>query len=223
MNLNKVFKYQSFHLFAYLLCAAVLYLYFKGVSSPRSIVGLNVRQWVLVSWMFAGLFHLWILLSWRLELFYQKMSQWFGKAAFTVHRVGFVALAGGALLPLIAVSSLTSNTAGIDSKIRLVLIVVSTIPILWALYSVAFYFSINRAFGADHFFKEYRSKNLERRGIFKYIANSMYTVVLLLLYHPGLFFNSQAGLLLALLHHGFVWVHYFCTEKPDMKEIYSKA
>lgn len=23
-------------------------------------------------------------------------------------------------------------------------------------------------------------------------------------------------------HFAFVWVHYFCTEKPDMKEIYGR-
>ena len=48
----------------------------------------------------------------------------------------------------------------------------------------------------------------------------MYTVILLLLYHPGLFFESKLGLIAAACHHCFVWFHYVCTEKPDMGEIY---
>ena len=28
------------------------------------------------------------------------------------------------------------------------------------------------------------------------------------------------GIISALAHHILVWTHYFCTEKPDLKEIY---
>ena len=38
--------------------------------------------------------------------------------------------------------------------------------------------------------------------------------------HPGLFFESKLGLIAAACHHCFVWFHYFCTEKPDLREIY---
>ena len=108
----------------------------------------------------------------------------------------------------------------LNPVLRIILIVVTTPLILWAIYSVLFYFSINRAFGADHFFPEYKNKSLEKRGTFKYIPNSIYTVLLLLLYHPGLFYGSALGLVTALIHHLFVWTHYYCTEKPDLKEIY---
>jgi hypothetical protein len=58
------------------------------------------------------------------------------------------------------------------------------------------------------------------RGIFRYVPNSMYTVVLLAIYYPGLALQSWPALFVAATHHAFVWCHYFCTEKPDMKEIY---
>ncbi|MDH5681321.1 MAG: phosphatidylethanolamine N-methyltransferase family protein, partial [Spirochaetota bacterium] len=76
--------------------------------------------------------------------------------------------------------------------------------------------------GQDHFDGSYAQKGLELRGIFKYIPNSMYTVLFLALYHPGLYWDSLPGLLIALCHHIMVGAHYFCTEKPDMKEIYGK-
>jgi len=43
---------------------------------------------------------------------------------------------------------------------------------------------------------------------------------LLILWIPGLVFASRAALLAALFHHLYIWVHYFTTEKPDLKRIY---
>ena len=31
---------------------------------------------------------------------------------------------------------------------------------------------------------------------------------------------SWAGLVVAAFSHAYIWVHYFCTERPDMKLIY---
>jgi len=31
---------------------------------------------------------------------------------------------------------------------------------------------------------------------------------------------ATAALVLAAFCHAYIWVHYFCTEKPDMKRIY---
>ena len=145
---------------------------------------------------------------------------WFGPAGFTIFRIGFVAFASCRLLLLIPISMATAETASVPRTLSVGLIVVTTPFILWGLYSVFAYFGANRAFGADHFDPAYRQGILEKRGIFKYIPNSMYTVVLLALYHPGLLWHSWPGLIAAGAHHALVWTHYFCTEKPDMKEIY---
>ncbi len=48
----------------------------------------------------------------------------------------------------------------------------------------------------------------------------MYTVVLLATYHPGLVWQSAQGLAAEMAPQVFVWVHYFCTEKLDLREIY---
>ncbi len=74
--------------------------------------------------------------------------------------------------------------------------------------------------GADHFDTAYRSKPLERRGIFRFTRNGMYTFGLLLVWLPGLYAASQAALLAAAFNHTYIWVHYLCTELPDMKRIY---
>ena len=38
----------------------------------------------------------------------------------------------------------------------------------------------------------------------------------------GLVFLSQAALLAAMFNHLYIWVHYYSTEKPDMRLIYGK-
>ncbi len=77
-----------------------------------------------------------------------------------------------------------------------------------------------RASGADHFDPAYRARGLETRGIYRYVRNPMYAVVLLLIYHPALFHHSRLGLVVAAAQHAFVWCAYFCSEKPDLKTIY---
>ena len=59
-----------------------------------------------------------------------------------------------------------------------------------------------------------------KKGTFKYFGNTMYTIILLSLYHPALLWQSEFGLIFVLLQHILVWAHYYCTEKPDMEVLY---
>ncbi|MBN1409490.1 MAG: hypothetical protein JW969_01505 [Spirochaetales bacterium] len=221
--MKKLFKHQTYHLAAYIILGALLIL-FPAITAggSQTFWGLSALQWIILSWAAAGIFHAWVLFFWRLEYHYGKISEWFGKSGFLIFRIGFIISAAATLLPSIPVSYLTNNTFALPLPVKLILLIGTTPFILWAIYSVFFYFGINRAFGADHFFAEYRAKPLEKRGTFKYISNSMYVIILLLLYHPSIFFGSCAGLMYALIHHAFVWVHYYCTEKPDLREMYGR-
>jgi len=94
------------------------------------------------------------------------------------------------------------------------------VPLLYLLYCIVKYFGLKRALGIDHFDAAYREKPLVRRGIFKYVNNSMYIFGLLILWLPGLFLASKAALVAALFGHVYIWVHYFTVELPDMRLIY---
>jgi len=94
--------------------------------------------------------------------------------------------------------------------------------VIYLFYSVIRYFTIERAFGIDHFDKNY-NKPYVKGGIFRYTDNGMYVYGLLILYLPGLLLLSKAALIVALFNHLYVWVHYYCTELPDMKIIYGKT
>ena len=95
---------------------------------------------------------------------------------------------------------------------------------IYGQYSVFKYFGINRAFGIDHFQPEkYKNISFVNKGIFKYTSNGMYKIVFLLLWIPGILFQSKAALLAALFQHIYIWIHYYFTELPDMKFIYGKS
>ncbi len=218
---KSILKNQAYHLLAWLVIGALLYFAAEHFSAKESSIrGLSTFSWILISWIFAGLHQAWIVFFWRMELYTGKISRWLGKSGFLIFRIGFIVFSLIRLFPVIPVSLSTANTMSIPPYVTIPIIVISIPFILWGLYSVIFYFSVTRAFGADHFDPSYRKGTLEKRGIFKYIPNSMYTIILLMLYHPGLLLQSPLGLITAAAHHAFVWVHYFCTEKPDMKVIY---
>lgn len=220
--MNRILKRQGYHLLSYIAIGVLLYFTAVKLPGHSRLWGLSTSQWILFSWILAGIFQMWILLFWRLELYYGRISAWMGRSGFSIFRLGFILLGLGRLLPLIPISLSTAHTMSVSLYVTIPIIVATTPFIIWGLYSVVFYFGINRAFGADHFDPAYRSGTLEKRGIFKYIPNSMYVVVLLVLYHPGLLWQSLPGLITAAAHHAFVWTHYFCTEKPDMGVIYGQ-
>lgn len=219
---NRILKNQDYHLAVYLVLGACQYAVFSRYGAAARDGGLlSAGQWILFSWIFAGLFQGWVMILWRMELYRKTVSRRLGRRGFLVFRIGFVSLAALRFLPLIPIACLTAVPDSMPAGLTVPLIVVTTPLILWTLYSVVFHFGANRAFGGDHFDPEtYRKLPLEARGPFRFIPNSMYTLALLLLYHPALFYHSPIGLAVAAAHHALVWTHYFCTEKPDMEFIY---
>jgi protein-S-isoprenylcysteine O-methyltransferase Ste14 len=103
---------------------------------------------------------------------------------------------------------------------RVVICVILGLPAAYTLYSVVRYFGMARAAGIDHFYESYRSKPLVKEGIFKYTSNSMYSFAFLTFWAIAIAGASWAALVVAAFSHAYIWVHYFCTERPDMKAIY---
>ncbi len=94
--------------------------------------------------------------------------------------------------------------------------------VIYLFYSVKRYFTIERAYGIDHFDKDYNEPYV-KKGIFRYTDNGMYVYGLMILYLPGLLLLSKAALAVALFNHIYIWVHYYCTERPDIEIIYGKV
>lgn len=213
---------QGYHLLAFVLLGLLQYAALRLLPPGHgSAWGMSSEEWVAFGWIFAGLFQGWVSFFWRMELYGGRISARLGKAGFTIHEIGYGVLAFLRFLPLIPICIATRGTIPLPPAVSLALIVVTTPPVFWAIWSAIRYFGFARAAGADHFDPAYRGRPLEKHGIYKYVPNAMYSVALLGLYHAGLVWFSTLGLIVAAAHHAFVWVHYFCTEKPDMRAIYA--
>ena len=219
--LRKRLEFQGYHLLAFVFLGALQYVAIVNIPlGSGSVWGHSSGEWVALAWIFAGIFQAWVAFFWRMELYGRWITNKFGNPGFLLHQVGYGVLGLIRFALLIPICISTKNTLPVSPLVSITIIVVTTPPILWALYSAAVHFGFTRAAGADHFIPHYREGGFEKKGLYKYVPNVMYTIALFGLYHAGLFWFSTLGLVVAASHHVFVWVHYFCTERPDIREIY---
>jgi len=94
------------------------------------------------------------------------------------------------------------------------------IPTFYTFWSIGKYFGWQRALGGDHFRQKYREMPIVNQGIFRYSSNGMYTFAFLAFWAIALLTGSTAALAAALFQHAYIWVHWYCTEEPDMRVIY---
>ena len=77
-----------------------------------------------------------------------------------------------------------------------------------------------RATGIDHFDPSYKDMPFERRGIFKWNSNAMYTFGIAVFLGFAISAGSKAMFVFAAYSYIGGWLHYFCTEREDFKVIY---
>ncbi len=185
--------------------------------------GLSTPTWFGLALGSAVVHQGWVWLCWRVELHTGWLTRTFGPAGFRLYATGFALLVATRFFLLIAVAASNPQTLPVSEIFLDLTATALLVPIVYLFYSVARYFTFRRALGIDHFDPSYRTKPLERRGIFRFTRNGMYTFGLLLVWLPGLYAASKAALLAALFHHAYIWVHYACTELPDMRRVYEAA
>ena len=217
-------KYQGLHiLFLLVLLLAVLYV---STSVPEVLSGrlwgYPTSYWMILALLIPVLHQVFVVVCWRLELFGKKLTANFGDRAFTIYKRWFTVLILARPVTLVLLAIANRRTLVIDPALAYALAAILLVPAAYLFYSVKRYFGFDRAFGIDHFEPEkYRNVPLVKKGIFRYTDNGMYTFGFLILYLPGLIWFSKAAILVALFQHLYIWVHHYCTEKPDMQIIYS--
>lgn len=182
---------------------------------------ISTKYWFWLAMLTPIIHQIYVLICWRLELYGHHLSKTIGRYAFPLYKFGFalLILMRPVSLTLLAVSNM--NTLMLPPWISLTIAMICFVPSVYLFYSVKKYFGMDRAFGIDHFDSEkYKNEPPVTQGIFKYTSNGMYVYGFLILWIPGLLLLSKAALLLALFNHLYIWVHYYCTEQPDMKVIY---
>ena len=215
-----MFEKQAQH---YLMLFGLLMgVYFLATADLLSgqLWGMSTQTWFWISVTIPVIHQIIVALLWRAELYYQKMTDWFGDGAFTVFKVIFAVLFIGRPIALILLGASNADTLDVNPAFAYMLAVILFVPFAFTMYSVFRYFGMDRAFGIDHFDASYRNKPFVRQGMFKFTGNAMYVFGFLILWVIALVFRSRAALLVAAFSHIYIWVHYYFTELPDIKYIH---
>ena len=223
--MKKVFRYQIWHLVSVIILITITQHF---ISNNYDIIngtlwGVNTQKWFWIAIIIPILHQTYVWLIWRLELYQNTFSSHYGvKRAFRMYTIGFSILFISRLISIIILAFSNKNSLLTNPLIVYLLVAIITPFVIYLFYSVKKYFTIERAYGIDHFDKNY-NESYEKRGIFRFTDNGMYVFGLMILYLPGLLLFSKAALVVALFNHIYIWVHYYCTERPDMEEIYGKT
>ena len=221
----KFFERQLSHLVSLIVLVFAVYWASRaeGVLSG-SLYGLDTVFWFWLAIAIPIAHQVFVWITWRAELHYSTITRTFGDRGFIYYSVIFMFLLIARPISIAFLAISNQGSLHTDTRVLNLIALVLLVPILYLFYSLVKYFGLKRALGIDHFDAGYREKPLVRKGIFKYVNNSMYIFGLLILWLPGLLLASKAALLAALFGHVYIWVHYFTVELPDMRYIYgSKA
>ena len=227
-NMNKtgkIFEYQIWHLLSLLamVFAINLYIAYRPEMLSGTFWGIKTEAWFWLAIAVPVIHQIYVWLIWRLELYRGTFTKRYGlKRSFFIYAAGFSLLFAGRLIAVIILAYSSKDTLHINPMFAYVLAALITPLVIYLFYSVKKYFTVERAYGIDHFDKHYNEPYV-KRGIFKYTDNGMYVFGLMVLYLPGLLLLSEAAILAALFNHVYIWVHYYFTERPDMLEIYGNA
>jgi len=221
----KVFKYQLWHflMLSILLAGVYFFISKNGTLLNGELWGITTSKWLWFAILTPILHQTYVLIFWRLELFYGSISKIFGDNGFKIYKIGFAILFVSRLITIILLAISSAKTLAFDPVFANILAGLLFLPAVYLFYSVRKYFGIDRAFGIDHFHPEELKKvPFVNGGIFKYFSNAMYIFGFFILWVPGLLWLSQLALLVALFNHLYIWVHYYFTELPDIKVIYGE-
>jgi hypothetical protein len=219
-----MFERQGWHLISLLVLLAFVVFLGQGAVMEGSFLGVTTRVWLWIAIAIPVAHQIIIGLLWRGQLYHGWMTRWFGEYDFLVFKVIFTVLFVARPIAIILLAIANRNTLPLEPLVAYVLAALLFIPFAFTMYSVLRYFGLDRAFGEDHFDPQaYRDRPFVREGMFRYTDNAMYKFAFLILWVIAIALLSQAALLAAAFSHLYIWVHYYFTELPDMRQIYRKA
>jgi phospholipid methyltransferase len=222
---KEIFRYQIWHLVSVVILIAVtqIFVAINYDTMTGALWKISTKAWFWIA-ITVPIFHqVYVWIIWRLELYKNTFTSRYGiQRAFKIYSVGFSLLFVCRLIFIIILAISSQDSLAINPLYTYLVAALITPVVIYLFYSVIRYFTIERAFGIDHFDKNY-NKPYVKGGIFSYTDNGMYVYGLMIFYLPGLLLLSKTALVVALFNHIYIWVHYYCTERPDMKVIYGNT
>jgi hypothetical protein len=221
-SIGAIFERQGLHVVALAVILPALFVIsrFCVCFHRGELWGVGTWTWFWIAIEIPIAHQLYVWFCWRTELHRGLLSRIFGSFAFPLYGAIFAAFLVARFVSILILAIASRNTLVVNPEVLRWVAVVVAIPVIYLAYSVARYFTLSRAMGADHFDESYRLMPLETRGIYRFTSNGMYIFGMMALYLPALWYASRPALVAAVFGHVYIWVHFFTTERPDMRRIY---
>jgi hypothetical protein len=203
-----------------LAAALVLALPAWWLARPDGMwLGISGRAWMVAALAVPVLHQMVAGIGWRLQLVDRWFTSRFGTRALAAFGAWFFPLF--ALRPVVVVGVAMADAGSVWSPgpTSFALAALLAAPAIWTFVSVARWFGLRRALGADHFDEDF-DEPFVRRGAFAVVPNAMYVFGFLALWAIAVAAGSGAALAAAAFQHAFIWAHYWWVERPDMEVIY---
>lgn len=217
------FKGFWLHVILTVFLVASAWVFAASSLGDGQFLGVTDTQWF---WWGLGLSILHQVLVWlvfRGQLGWGILTRWFGKHGLKIWGAVFLPLLASRPLMILGLALADRDSMSLPRALQVTLGIALLLPSLYAMYSVMRYFGIPRALGGDHFRLQYRQMPLVTQGAYRWTRHAMYTLVFLALWAIAFLAGSLAALSLSAFEHAYVWVHYYCTEKPDMDLMYGES
>ena len=215
-KLSFFFKHQIWHLGG----TGILFyiaIKFSGLqNNTNTFINLGAFSWFIIAMTMPLIHQAYVWVCWRSELCWKSISSTIGFKGYVI--IFFVLIISR--LSAIVLCFVDYGSLYAPGWFAWSLAVIIFIPGIYTMYSVKKYFGFLRAAGADHFDPKYRDMPFERRGIFKWSPNAMYTFAIGIPFGFAVATGSQSMFIVAIYTYISIWLHYFCTEKEDFKVIY---
>ena len=215
-KINFFFKNQIWHIGILILLFYVSLQLVNFENSLNNFLGISAKNWFLFSMMTPLLHQSYVWVCWRSELCWKAIS---GSIGFKAYAVIFIIIM---VLRLFSIGLCFADygTWFTPGWIAWCVSMLVFIPFIYTIYSIKKYFGFMRATGIDHFDSSYKDIPFEKRGIFKWSSNAMYTFAIAVFFGFAISSGSKAMFVFAAYTYIGGWLHYFCTEKEDFKFIY---
>ena len=205
-----------------LLAGALLLVDFKQLRE-RQFLGVGDHIWFVISLVVPIAHQVYVWLAWRCELCFGAVTKRFGVRGFAVYEIAFFVLFLSRPVSLVLLAIADHDSFELSIPARGVICLILGLPAVYTFYSVIRYFGMARAAGIDHFDESYRNKTLVMKGVFRFTSNSMYSFAFLIFWIIAVAAASWAAVVVAAFSHAYIWVQFFCTERPDMEAIYGQG
>ena len=185
-------------------------------NNNNTFLQISVLNWFIIAMSIPIIHQGYVWICWRSELCWKSISSTIGfKGYIFIFFILIITRLSAIILCFVDYGSLYT-----PGWFAWILAIIIFIPGAYTMYSVKKYFGFLRAAGADHFDSKYRDIPFERRGIFKWTSNAMYTFAIGIPFSFAVATGSQSMFIVAIFTYISIWLHYFCTEKEDFKVIY---